>query len=169
MFGPVFDHHRFEELVLELHAAVQSIPRQRDFTVREKELLSRLNLHIAGTLPCAPLASFHARQPGSRFSAMNAGDVQLRAFLARLTRAEWELVVLLRQGLSNKEIAGHLSKSIRTVKGQLTSVYKKSGVKSRSRLLVLLPPLSALMHVAVHAPRVHPDSKAHQLNASGRQ
>lgn len=152
MFAPVLDHLRFEELVLELHAAVRSIPRQRDFTLRERELLSRLNMHIAGALPCASLASALAHQAGSLFSARNASDLQLTTVFDRLTRAEGELVVLLRHGLSNKEIAGRLGKSVRTVKAQLTSVYKKVGVRSRSRLLVLLPPVLTTQHVVVQAP-----------------
>lgn len=57
--------------------------------------------------------------------------------LTQLTQAERELLHLVRQGWSNKEIAAELQKSIRTVKTQLTSVYKKLGVRGRTRLLAL--------------------------------
>jgi DNA-binding CsgD family transcriptional regulator len=58
----------------------------------------------------------------------------------RRTGAERELVHFVRIGFSNKEIAARLDKSVRTVKTQLTSVYKKCGVRGRSRLLALLMP-----------------------------
>jgi DNA-binding NarL/FixJ family response regulator len=57
-----------------------------------------------------------------------------------LTVAERELVQFVRIGFSNKEIAARLDKSVRTVKTQLTSVYKKCGVRSRSRLLAMMMP-----------------------------
>lgn len=110
MLGPSVDHTPLEELLLRLHAAVQTVQDQRDFTWRERALLTRLRLHVEAT-------------------ASRAG----------LTPAEAELVALVREGWSNKEIAAHLDKSIRTVKTQLTSVYKKFAVRSRSRLLTMLP------------------------------
>ena len=44
------------------------------------------------------------------------------------------------RGLSNKEIADELGKSPATVKNQLVSVYRKLGVKSRIRLMVMFQP-----------------------------
>lgn len=71
-------------------------------------------------------------------AALNC-DVLIRLEPVRhLTPAERALVNLVRQGLSNGEIAAQLGKSIRTVKGQLTSIYRKLGVRSRSRLLAQL-------------------------------
>lgn len=64
----------------------------------------------------------------------------MRALPGELTVAERELVQFVRIGFSNKEIAARLDKSVRTVKTQLTSVYKKCGVRSRSRLLALMMP-----------------------------
>jgi DNA-binding NarL/FixJ family response regulator len=64
----------------------------------------------------------------------------IRALPGELTGAERELVHFVRIGFSNKEIAARLDKSVRTVKTQLTSVYKKCGVRSRSRLLALMMP-----------------------------
>ena len=70
------------------------------------------------------------------FEAANSECLQ--SCLTELTAAERELVRFVRAGWSNKEIAAKLNKSVRTVKTQLTSVYKKSGVRSRSRLLALM-------------------------------
>jgi DNA-binding NarL/FixJ family response regulator len=58
-------------------------------------------------------------------------------FLAKLTPAERLVAVLVRQGLSNKEIADSLGKATCTVKAQVASILHKYGVPSRTRLLAL--------------------------------
>jgi DNA-binding CsgD family transcriptional regulator len=55
-----------------------------------------------------------------------------QAFPARLTRREAEVLGLLAQGLSNKEIAGVLWLSERTVERHITGLYRKIGVERRS-------------------------------------
>jgi|GEM_PF-1421880 len=55
-----------------------------------------------------------------------------------LTPAEQVVVVYLLQGLSNKEIARILGKSVSTVKNQVSSCLSKIGVPTRSRLIVRL-------------------------------
>lgn len=55
--------------------------------------------------------------------------------LAELTPAERELALLVCEGLTNREIAERLRKSILTVKTQLNSVFQKLEVKSRARLI----------------------------------
>lgn len=40
--------------------------------------------------------------------------------------------------MSNKELATRLQKSVRTVKTQLSSIYKKYGVRSRTGLLATM-------------------------------
>jgi DNA-binding NarL/FixJ family response regulator len=56
----------------------------------------------------------------------------LLALPARLTRREAEVLGLLAQGLSNKEIAGVLWLSDRTVERHITGLYRKIGVERRS-------------------------------------
>lgn len=68
-----------------------------------------------------------ARQP---LSALPAAE--------QLTNAERELATLICSGCSNQEAASQLGKSRKTVAGQLTSIYKKLGVSSRSRLIAAL-------------------------------
>lgn len=51
--------------------------------------------------------------------------------LEQLTRREKELLPLLAQGLSNKEIADRLSVSDLTIKSHLQNIYSKLGVKGR--------------------------------------
>jgi DNA-binding CsgD family transcriptional regulator len=59
------------------------------------------------------------------------------AQLVRLTPRERELVQLVCEGASNKEIAGKLFRSEATVKKQLNTLFKKLGVSSRGRLIAL--------------------------------
>lgn len=60
------------------------------------------------------------------------------SLLAGLTPAEREIARGICEGLSNEEIAVRLRKSVKTVKAQLTSIYKKLGVTGRAQLLVRL-------------------------------
>ena len=54
-----------------------------------------------------------------------------RAHLHGLTTREVEVLALLCQGMRNAEIAGRLSRSVRTVDHHLASVFAKLGVDSR--------------------------------------
>ena len=95
------------------------------------------------------------KQANDQLKQMSAADRQNLAVAredlsdshARLQRtadelrlANESLVQFVRIGFSNKEIAARLDKSVRTVKTQLTSVYKKCGVRSRTRLLAMMMP-----------------------------
>jgi DNA-binding NarL/FixJ family response regulator len=72
-------------------------------------------------------------------SAVDAGGMSkadsggpIRTSSARLSRREAEVLGLLAQGLSNKEIAGVLVLSERTVERHITGLYRKIGVERRS-------------------------------------
>jgi DNA-binding CsgD family transcriptional regulator len=84
------------------------------------------------------------RRASSSGSALPPEETSVRdaiqSLSVELTVAERELVQFVRIGFSNKEIAARLDKSVRTVKTQLTSVYRKCGVRSRSRLLAMMMP-----------------------------
>lgn len=58
--------------------------------------------------------------------------------LSRLTQREREVALLVRDGLSNEEIARRLSKGIGTVKNQIQSVFAKLEINSRAKLISLL-------------------------------
>lgn len=53
-----------------------------------------------------------------------------------LTTREAEVVALVRRGRSNKQIAGELQLSVRTVETHLAHVYRKAGVTSRTELAI---------------------------------
>jgi DNA-binding CsgD family transcriptional regulator len=53
---------------------------------------------------------------------------------SRLTQAERETALLAASGRSNKEIAGQLGISVRTVENHLQHVYEKLGISARTEL-----------------------------------
>ncbi len=71
-------------------------------------------------------------------AAPSPGKLAGNSLLAGLTAAEREIACGVCEGLGNDEIARRLRKSVKTVKGQLTSIYKKLGVSGRGQLLVKL-------------------------------
>ena len=58
--------------------------------------------------------------------------------LAELTQREREIVRLIVEGASNKEVASSLNISERTVKGHLSNVFQKLGVGDRLKLVLLV-------------------------------
>lgn len=116
----------------------QAMPRQR-LSLREKALLRALHPHVEVTVRQVAARELRsAIDPSSSSSRSAMGSVEADALFCQLTPAERDIVDLLRRGWSNKEIACELDKSVRTVKTQLTSVYKKFDVRSRSQLLAKL-------------------------------
>ncbi|MFI7375056.1 AAA family ATPase [Actinoplanes sp. NPDC049668] len=69
-----------------------------------------------------------------------------------LTSTEARIAGLVRDGASNREIAGRLYLSVKTVEATLTRVYRKLGVRSRTQLSSRLPAADPA------ATRVFPDS-----------
>ena len=53
-----------------------------------------------------------------------------------LTNREWQIVLMVRTGLSNKSIARRLNLSEGTVKVHLHNIYTKLGVKNRTALAI---------------------------------
>jgi DNA-binding CsgD family transcriptional regulator len=119
---------------------IRRTPEQGDFTTREMALLLRLHPHLATTLQRMSAVERRASSIGSLPPQEPAPLDAIESLSGELTVAERELVQFVRIGFSNKEIAARLDKSVRTVKTQLTSVYKKCGVRSRSRLLAMMMP-----------------------------
>jgi DNA-binding CsgD family transcriptional regulator len=120
---------------------IRRTPEQGDFTAREMALLQRLHPHLQTALGRLSAVQRRAHPAGANSSPDEASKRDALATLSgELTVAERELVQFVRIGFSNKEIAARLDKSVRTVKTQLTSVYKKCGVRSRSRLLAMMMP-----------------------------
>jgi DNA-binding CsgD family transcriptional regulator len=127
-----------DRLVSEI--VVRRTAEHGDFTAREMALLQRLHPHLETTLQRLSAVERRASAAGAAQPDGAAKYDAIHALPGELTVAERELVQFVRIGFSNKEIAARLDKSVRTVKTQLTSVYKKCGVRSRSRLLAMMMP-----------------------------
>ena len=65
-------------------------------------------------------------------------ETQANDTLAELTQREREIVRLIVEGASNKEVASSLNISERTVKGHLSNVFQKLGVADRLKLVLLV-------------------------------
>ena len=64
----------------------------------------------------------------------------LRNHLAqKLSRREVEVVVLVLEGLTNREVANQLCVAEKTVKFHLTNIYKKLNISRRSQIIWTLP------------------------------
>ncbi len=69
-----------------------------------------------------------------------------------LSHREAEVAELVSKGLSNKEVAGQLFVTEKTVKFHLTNIYKKMAVKSRAQLIVWCVPHVDFVNNAQAAP-----------------
>ncbi len=58
--------------------------------------------------------------------------------LEALTTREWEIAELAARGLRKREIADHLTLSVRTVGNHLNHIYAKAGISGRTELALLL-------------------------------
>jgi DNA-binding CsgD family transcriptional regulator len=68
----------------------------------------------------------------------------------RLTTREMDVLNLLVQGYSNREIADRLFISIHTVKNHITNIFQKIGVNDRSQLIALVYQLNNRINMGHH-------------------
>ncbi|CAN5631473.1 response regulator transcription factor [soil metagenome] len=66
------------------------------------------------------------------------GDTDLAARLASLTPQQFRVLVLVAQGLLNKQIADRLDIQERTVKAHLSAIFEKLGARNRTQASVIL-------------------------------
>ena len=86
----------------------------------------------------AALALYARRRAGARTADSEAPDVSRSLEAFGISPREAEITGLVLRGLSNKEIGAELFISLDTVKKHLSSIYQKTGVKSRLQLSLLL-------------------------------
>lgn len=85
--------------------------------------------------------------PTTLADAVNAlpadpADTDLAGRLARLTEQQYRVLVLLAEGLLNKQIADRLSIQERTVKAHATAIFEKLGVRNRTQASSMLKSLA---------------------------
>jgi DNA-binding CsgD family transcriptional regulator len=81
------------------------------------------------------VASF--RLGRDRFAVLSVPQ-QIDALGAKLTRAERDVMLMIRAGHSNAQIAAARGSSPRTVANQVRSLYAKLGVSSRAELAAVI-------------------------------
>ncbi len=101
-------------------------------TVHTQELVSGVRAVHQGESVLHPTI---ARKVLSRI-AMTSGKPLNIATSGELTEREIGLLKLMTRGLTNKEIAGELGLSIRTVQGHVAQIFNKIGVSSRTEAVV---------------------------------
>lgn len=69
---------------------------------------------------------------------LDAADTDLASRLARLTEQQYRVLLLLAEGLLNKQIADRLGIQERTVKAHVTAIFEKLDVRNRTQASVLL-------------------------------
>ncbi|MFE5549773.1 LuxR C-terminal-related transcriptional regulator [Streptomyces sp. NPDC056534] len=104
--------------------------------------LSRL-LRRAGQGRAATGASRRAKELADRCEGATTPALWLLSSTEPLTSREQELVTLVAQGLSDKEIAQQLTLSVRTVSNHMYRVYRKLGITNRRALQQQAGSLSA--------------------------
>jgi ATP/maltotriose-dependent transcriptional regulator MalT len=88
-----------------------------------------------GAITWRARAATELRAAGERSAAMPA---PIASGPEALSQQEAAIVELVAEGLSNREVAGRLFLSVKTVEGHLTAVYGKLGIRSRGQLLAAL-------------------------------
>jgi DNA-binding NarL/FixJ family response regulator len=102
------------------------------------ELVATITRVAQGEFPCSPrVASLLARRISSLAAHATPTDSA-----AALTAREWQIVRLLEDGLSNKEIAAHLGIVVSTVKNHVHHILNKTRVSRRAQAAARLRPWS---------------------------
>lgn len=73
-----------------------------------------------------------------RLSALMSGAARNTSLLDDMTAREKEICTLLSQGLTNKQISEKLYISEGTVKNYISSIYDKTGIHDRAKLIVAI-------------------------------
>ena len=98
-------------------------------SVPMKELVSALNTVIGGDNWVPEGISLHPEsEDGPDFASK----------LASLTPQQYKVLVMLRDGSLNKQIAWELNVSEATIKAHITAIFRKLGVKNRTQAVIAL-------------------------------
>ena len=112
----------------------------RDLGVARTHVARVLTAHLPHETTMAPAASVTARPPLPLLAPADASS----DIIEELTLREIEVLRLLAQGLSNKEIAVELTVSVNTVKKHSINIYQKLHVRNRRQAVRLARALGYL-------------------------
>jgi len=96
----------------------------------------RLRRSTASTFPVR--AGARVRSPTASAARSSPHDADLAARLASLSPQQFRVLVLVAEGLLNKQIADRLDIQERTVKAHLTAIFERLGVRNRTQAGVVL-------------------------------
>jgi two-component system, NarL family, nitrate/nitrite response regulator NarL len=92
------------------------------------ELVQRIRDATVGEFSCSPRVAATLLRSLAVSTVVDSGQT----VAARLTPRESEIVQLIERGLSNKEIARHLTIQVSTVKNHVHNILEKLGVRNRA-------------------------------------
>jgi len=92
---------------------------------------------------------------------------QIRTYLQErgLSKRESEVVILVVQGLTNKQVADQLCVAEKTVKFHLTNVYKRMKISRRSQIIWTLPMAQFIENAKDAEPPVPLQNNNHRMSA----
>jgi two-component system, NarL family, nitrate/nitrite response regulator NarL len=93
-----------------------------------QELIQRIGDAIVGEFTCPPRVAATLVRSLALSPLVDGRQIEA----AHLTPREWEIVQLIEQGLSNKEIARHLTIQVATVKNHVHNILEKLAVRHRA-------------------------------------
>lgn len=92
-----------------------------------------LNIYLAVRKRKISLEHLHIVKPELPLSVGNK-DEQIKSLIEKLTIKEREILKMVNEGLSNKEIAGKLNVEVSTIKSHISSIYQKTDIKNRKEV-----------------------------------
>ncbi len=105
-------------------------------------LVTELRRYAQQTSPASAASNTTATAPEKKDAAPSKSNVALSRLpphkLATLTRRELDIVKLIADGATNKEVGVELDISERTVKGHLSNIFMKLGTPDRVKLMLYL-------------------------------
>ena len=109
-------------------------------TVLDQKVMQRLTMLVAENMNRAGNGAGNVSVNGTTGSTPTIGEDSLRAnsVYGELTDREKEIAELMVEGLSNRQIADKLYISEGTVKNYISSIYDKTGIHDRVKLVVAL-------------------------------
>lgn len=72
-----------------------------------------------------------------KLNQLSNEDIDLANRVAELTPAQYKVLVLLHEGLLNKQIAFELNVTEATIKAHITAIFRKLGINSRTQAVLL--------------------------------
>ena len=111
-----------------------------------EDLVATIRSVASGELLCSPRVAALLLRPVARAAVGLSPDTR------RLSPRELQIVELIDQGLSNKEIASRLSIEVSTVKNHVHDILEKLGATGRGQAAARVRPVLLSRHTRIYSP-----------------